>query len=276
MGRVRVQAPGVTARLRATLAYWLLPAPCLECGTLERPLDRALGLCPACRGALRRLRGSRCRLCLRRLPTAGRTPGPPLCGPCGLRRPGHEGLLAAWSYEPPLDAVIHALKFGRQPHLGRQLGLALARETGPHLTGFEVIVPVPLHWRRQLARGYNQAAEIAAGLAAATALAVRPDLVRRRATRAQATLPLERRGANLRNAFAVRRAGAVRGLRCLLVDDVVTSGATLEQASRALLRAGASAVLCLAAGRTPEGRGAGGIGGPPAVLHSEQGGLGGF
>jgi len=262
--------------VRAALAYWLLPAPCLECATLERPLDRALGLCPACRGSLRCLRGNRCRLCLRRLLATGRTPGPPVCGPCGVRRPAHEGLLAGWSYEPPLDAVIHALKFGRQPHLGRQLGLALARETGPRLTGCEVIVPVPLHWRRQLVRGYNQAAEIAAGLAAATALAVRPDLVRRRATRAQATLPLERRGANLRNAFAVRRRGAVRGLRCLLVDDVITSGATLEQAARALVRAGAAAVLCLAAARTPEGRRASGIGRPSAVLDSSQGGFGGF
>lgn len=252
MGRVRTGQPAVTARLRAALAYWLLPAPCLGCATLEAPLDRVLGLCPACRAGLRAVRGSRCRLCLRRLPIVAASRPAPVCGACLRRRPAHEELLAGWSYEPPFDAVVHALKFGRQPHLGRQLGRLLAREHAAALAGCEVIVPVPLHWRRRFARGYNQAAEIAAGLAAATGLPVRDALGRRRATRPQATLPFARRTANVRRVFAVRSPELVRGRHCLLVDDVVTTGATLEQAALALSRAGAAGVLCLAAGRTPD------------------------
>lgn len=250
MGTVRTDPRSVTARLRAALAHWLLPAPCLACATLTATLDRELGLCPLCRAGLRAVRGRRCRLCLRRLPLAA---GPPVCGACRVRRPAHDALLAGWSFEPPFDAVVHALKFGRQPHLGRQLGRALARELAAELAACQVIVPVPLHWRRRFARGYNQAAEIAVGLAAATALPVGRALARRRATRPQATLPFARRGANVRRAFAVRSPELVRGRRCLLVDDVVTTGATLGQAAQALARAGASGVVCLAAGRTPGG-----------------------
>lgn len=171
-----------------------------------------------------------------------------------MRRPPHDGLLAGWSYEPPLDAVVHALKYGRQAHLGRQIGRRLARETTPVLREIDTIVPVPLHWRRHLARGYNQAAEIAAGLAAAATLPLRPVLRRRKATRRQARLPFDRRAANVLGAFGVRAGRRVDGLRCLLVDDVVTTGATLEQAARALRAAGAASVLCLAAGRTPRTR----------------------
>lgn len=251
MGGIRGDGPTVTGRIAAALAWWLLPSPCLACETLEDTLDRELGLCPSCRGALRRLGGHRCRLCLRRLPAAPDR-STPLCGSCLLRRPPHDALAAGWSYEPPFDAVIHALKFGRQAWLGRQIGRRLGRERAPLVAELELVVPVPLHWRRRLARGYNQAAEIAAGLCSVTGLPSRPALTRRRATRRQTTLPFERRAANVRRAFLVRRPDLVRGRRCLLLDDVVTTGATIEQAARALRRAGAASVVCLAAGRTPQ------------------------
>jgi ComF family protein len=174
-----------------------------------------------------------------------------VCGACAVRRPALDATLAGWSFEAPLDAVIHALKFGRQPHLGRQLGRALAAAQPAAVQAVELLVPVPLHWRRRLVRGYNQAAEIAAGLALVTAVPVRRALARRRPTRPQAGLPFERRAENVGRAFSVRDAEAVRDRRCLLVDDVVTTGATLEQAARALRRAGARSVVALAAARTP-------------------------
>ncbi|MEZ5333233.1 MAG: phosphoribosyltransferase family protein [Thermoanaerobaculia bacterium] len=250
MGRLRSRAPSVTTRLRELLAWWLLPAPCLACDGLQDTLDRALGLCPGCRGALRRVRGPRCRWCLRALPPGGAA-GIDACGACLLRRPPHERLLAGWSYEPPFDAVVRALKFGRQLHLGRPIGRRLARELAPGWPAVECIVPVPLHWRRRLARGYNQSAEIAAGIADETGLPLRPLLRRRKATRRQARLPFEERAANVRGAFRIRVRTPLPAGRYLLVDDVVTTGGTLEQASAALRAAGATSVLCVAAARTP-------------------------
>jgi ComF family protein len=163
-------------------------------------------------------------------------------------------MLALWSYGPPLDAVVQALKFRRLDYLGRHLAAALAAELGPRIEGLAAIdrvVPVPLHWRRRLTRGYNQAERIARPLAALLDLPFDPLLIRGRATPPQSLLSRTQRLANLRRAFRVRRSREIRGLHLLLVDDVATTGATLDAAAAALKRAGAAAVTALVAGRTP-------------------------
>lgn len=234
------------------LLHLLLPACCLACG-IPVAGRAPLGLCAGCRGGLVPLPVPRCALCARRL-DAHAVPDGYRCGACLARPPAFDRLLAAWSYEPPLDAVVRGLKFGRLDYLGDHLAAALAATLGAELAGGDLVVPVPLHWRRRLARGYNQAERIARPLAAHLGLPCRTVLRRRRATPAQTTLARPARLANLRAAFSLRHGGAatVAGRRVLLIDDVTTTAATLDAAAAALRGAGAAAVLAVAAARTPD------------------------
>ena len=147
--------------------------------------------------------------------------------------------------------MVHALKFGRLDFLGSHLADEIWHRLGSQLRVAEAIVPVPLHWRRQTARGYNQAERLARPLARRLGRPLVTPLRRTRATPPQTRLERARRRANLRRAFRCRRPSAVRGRAILLVDDVTTTGATLAEAAAALRRAGASSVTALAAARTP-------------------------
>lgn len=220
------RVPGVAGRLRATVARWLFPVACLGCGR-ELSGEEALHLCAACRARLR--------------PPA---PAGTESGPAGL------SILSLWRYEPPLDGVILALKFRRLDYLGRHLARVLAAALGDRLSGAEVVVPVPLHWTRRVARGFDQAERIAVPLAERLGLPVERSLARRRPTRAQARLGRAARRGNLSDAFRVVRPAGVAGRRVLLVDDVATTGATLEAAAEALSAAGAAEVLAVTVART--------------------------
>ncbi|HXU33083.1 MAG TPA: phosphoribosyltransferase family protein [Thermoanaerobaculia bacterium] len=221
------EALGVASRVRETLARWLFPVACLGCGR-QLAGREPLHLCIACRARLR---------------PAG--PIGPLAAPTDLR------ILSLWRYEPPLDAVILALKFRRLDYLGRHLARELAAGLGRELREADLVVPVPLHWTRRVARGFDQAERIAVPLAEGLRLPVVRALTRRWATRAQTRLGRTARRANLAGAFRIGDSRAVAGRRILLVDDVTTTGATLEAAAAVLRAAGAAEVLGLTAARTP-------------------------
>ncbi|HEX6863595.1 MAG TPA: ComF family protein [Thermoanaerobaculia bacterium] len=231
-----------------SLLHLLLPASCLGCG--EALFSSApLSLCAPCRGKLSPL-GQACAVCAGPL-DAFEPPSGYRCGACRERPPAFDRLLALWTYRPPLDAVVQGLKFRRLDYLGRHLALALMDGLGEALDGFDGIIPVPLHWQRRLTRGYNQAERIASPLAARLGLPLIPALRRIRRTPPQTSLGKADRLANLRQAFRVPRPGKIRGLRLLLVDDVATTGATLDMAAAALRRAGAAGVTAVVAARTP-------------------------
>jgi ComF family protein len=232
------------------LMHALLPAPCLGCGEALPAAGTSLGLCAGCRAVLAPLPRQACAVCARPL-AAYALPADYRCGACRERPPAFDRLLALWSYRPPLDAVVQGLKFARLDYLGSHLAAALATAFAGQLGGFDRVVPVPLHWRRRFARGYNQAESIARPLAGRLGLPCSLALSRRRATPPQSLLGKADRLANLRKAFVVRRPERVRGLRLLLVDDVATTGATLDASAAALKAAGAAAVTALVAGRTP-------------------------
>lgn len=240
----------ITGGALAAVLDLIFPPICLGCEREQRPGPLQLGLCLRCRGRLKPLRGARCAACGRPL-SAVAPPAGYLCGGCRERRPAFDRLWAIWSYEPPLEQVIHALKFGRLDFLGSHLAKEIWHRMGGELRRTDVVVPVPLHWRRQMARGYNQAERIARPLARRLGRPLVTALRRSRATPPQAQLERSQRQRNLRRAFRGRRATAIRGRRVLLVDDVTTTGATLDHAAAALRRIGTVSITALTVGRTP-------------------------
>lgn len=224
----------ITKDTTLQILAFLFPPTCLACGGMEGIESLPLGLCSHCHRRLEVLEGVR-------------SPGIP--GDASSL----DALISRWSYEEPLDSVIHGLKFGRLEYLGFDLADGLHRLLEEVEREFDVVVPIPLYWHRRLARGYNQAEAIARPLARLVALPMVRALRRRRPTRPQARLSRHQRKTNLRLAFAParRRCARIADRRLLLVDDVVTTGATLEAAARCLKDNGARSVVALTAGRTP-------------------------
>lgn len=170
----------------------------------------------------------------------------PTCEVCRQRPPAWRALVVLAGYGDLLrDAVLRAKRPSGEP-VGMALGRRLGSEVGAHLpaTMLDLVVPVPMHWRRRALRGTSSAGVIASAVARSLRLPVRSALRRTRATCMQNRLPPEERPANVHGAF--RAARGVRGRRVLLVDDVVTTGATVAAGTQALLAAGAKDVYVAA------------------------------
>jgi len=215
---------------------WLLPRLCPACGD---PAGPGRELCPGCERTLPVLLHAcpRCAIPYEHPDTHGE------CGACQTQAPAFARTVALYRYAPPVDHFIRELKFHQQLGLARLLGEQLARRLAAETTRPDRIIPVPLHGARLRERGYNQALEIARPVA--RALGVPLDfrlLVRVRATAPQTGMTVAARRKNLRGAFALRDAGAVRDLRVALVDDVMTTGSTVQAAAQCLRAAGAREV----------------------------------
>jgi len=152
---------------------------------------------------------------------------------------------AIGEYDGSLRAIVHALKYDGRRSVARPLADLLAQHGDAVLAGADLVVPVPLHRSRKRARGFNQAAEIARHLPVASAEVLK----RVRATVSQTDLPAAERHANVRNVFSKRRRADVNGLVVVLVDDVSTTGATLDSCARVLMESGAREVRALTAAR---------------------------
>lgn len=171
-------------------------------------------------------------------------------GRCDLCRLGLRGFDAAYSfgaYEDTLRELIHLFKYGRVRPLARLFGEWLVSAI-PRDQTFDLIVPVPLHWRRKLERGFNQSELLARAVAKRYGLRPVNAVRRKRPTGVQAGLSNAKRRTNVSGAFQVKRKAQVAGRRVLLIDDVMTTGATLSACAAALKNAGARyvAVLTLA------------------------------
>ncbi|MCA8295764.1 ComF family protein [Burkholderia sp. AU30198] len=245
--------------LAARVAAVALPNRCALCGNLSHAV-----ICGACDAAYWNEARLRCDVCALPLGIGHPRSHPPRgarggagrtaayrCDACRAAPPPFDATLALADYRAPLDGLARGLKFHRQLALGTEFAARLARliDESPGASGFDLVAPVPLSHRRLVARGYNQAWAIARPLA--RQLGVRADaalLARVADTAPQSRLDRHARRDNVMAAFAV--AGSVAGRHVALVDDVMTSGATLAAAAQALKAAGAARVTNLVALRT--------------------------
>lgn len=244
--------------LRRRLFDFFLPHPCLGCRSPVRletipEEDSRLGLCGVCMEHLEAPREHTCRGCGRWLGAPGaakdgaESRGEHLCGECRRRPPAYDEIHAGWAYRAPLDKVVLGLKHGRLDYLGTALGERLAARFAHQLQGLDVVVPVPTIWWRRLGRGYNHAERIARPVARSLDLPCRGLLRRSAKGGRQKGRGRQARLDNLNGALRSRPVGSAKGI--LLVDDVITTGATLDAAARALKAAGAERVVALAAAR---------------------------
>ena len=229
---------GVPGGLRTAL----LPARCLLC------LGEALtgqDLCSACWRDLPWI-GARCLRCALPLPSDG------ICGRCRQRQTAYDAVKSPFLYQMPIDALLKGLKFnGRLAH-ARVLGLIMARyigHVGQDLP--DLLVPVPLHPHRLRERGFNQAIELARSVGRALSVRMNTRACERiRHTEAQSRMTAAERHRNLRKAFRVRETSLPPHVA--IVDDVMTTGATVQSLSEALRRAGVARIEIWVCARTPD------------------------
>ncbi len=221
-----------------TLLDLVLPPRCPACREIVADDGR---FCAPCWGQLRFLTAPWCAVC-----------GDPFdhdrgdgaqCGACLLKRPRYRTARAALAYEGAARTVLLGFKHGDRQHLARVMAPQLAR-VGANVLGAEaLLVPVPLHRSRLWSRGFNQAALLARAVGKRTQTPLAVDaLVRVKSTLLSRGLGRRARARNVQGAFRVARREQVRGRRIVLVDDVFTTGATVEACARVLLRAGAASV----------------------------------
>jgi ComF family protein len=166
-----------------------------------------------------------------------------VCAGCARERASWQRARAVLRYDKHSRRLVLSLKHGDRTHLARALGRWMHRTGGDVLDGADFLVPVPLHWTRLFGRRYNQAAMLAHAIHAAGGPPVAPDwLVRRRRTPSQGRLGPLARSRNVRGAFALRPGRSVKGKRLVIIDDVLTTGATVEECARVLRREGAAFV----------------------------------
>jgi ComF family protein len=246
--RVKRAADGVRALLRAALDV-ALPPLCAACR--EPVADR--GLCPACWSKLSFITRPYCERL--GIPFVY-DPGPGILSMEAIADPpAYNRARAAVRFDEISRALVHALKYGDRLDLAPMMGRWISHAGREILPEADALVPVPLHWRRQWARRFNQAAMLAAAISAESGVPIAARALKRvKATAQQVGLSRAERAGNVQGAFRVPDEGkaAVYGRRLILVDDVLTSGSTVDGCARALNRAGAANVDVLVFARVAD------------------------
>src|SRR3954465_2426434 len=242
---------GFGARLRVVLGFALdvaLPPLCASC----RDLVADTGICPQCWSKLHFIAPPYCERL--GIPFAY-DPGPGILSMQAIADPpACARARAAVRYDDVARTLVHALKYGDRLDLAPTMGRWMARAGRELLADADALVPVPLHWRRLWARRFNQSALLAKTIARESGIAIADATLKRvKATAQQVGLSQAERAQNVQGAFRVpaERKAEVAGRRLILIDDVLTSGATSDACARTLLRAGARNARALCCGRAP-------------------------
>jgi competence protein ComFC len=225
----------------------LYPATCTICRKHVRAGEY---LCDDCEAKIVRIVPPFCDTCSE--PFEGSISTAFSCSNCAHRTIHFEAAVAAYRGRGIVRDVIHEFKYNHQLHLRHLIATwlrAALDDDRLHSQHFDVMVPVPLHPARQRERGFNQASLLSKLLSTQTSIPCRPLLKRIRYTTTQTALDRAERMENLHNAFRLRKNADVRGLRVLLIDDVLTTGSTLSECARVLKRAGATSVHAATAAR---------------------------
>ncbi len=237
----------LTRQLRMLVDGYLLPRSCAVCGRLLHADEKVL-----------------CMPCLVGMPVCNQRDILLLNRHAALVNAAMPtGLVEAWMvYDPesPYGGLIRTAKYHSHPDMARELGRLFGRELlsrgyasgGLRPEDIDALLPMPMHWSKELRRGYNQSAEIAAGLAELTGAVVADNLVAVRPHRTQTRLSHSRRAANIKDCFELRHADELAGLHVAIVDDIITTGASVEEAVMTLSRSkpGVASVSVLALGAT--------------------------
>lgn len=220
----------------------IIPPRCVFCGTKCRLCERSI--CHGCSSDLPWVVNA-CALCA--TPVGAPLPYTVHCASCQRHPPAFQATIAPLLYDFPVDAGLKALKFGRSLHYAPAFAELLIVQMPRFSSDIDALLPVPLHWRRQAFRGFNQAYELSKPVAKHFGLPIIKGVSRDRATAFQSGLSASQRRRNLKNAFVVKK--VLRNRHVLIVDDVVTTGETTRRLARALIDHGVEKVSVLAVAR---------------------------
>lgn len=237
--------------LKSTLrktANMIFPPQCISCREL---VEETGGLCSVCWEQIEFLSQPQCHVC--GFPFELHIEGETTCGNCIKRRPYYNMARAVFAYDDKSSGLIIGFKYSDKIYASDPFARWMVRAGGDMIKESDMVIPVPLHRMRLFKRRYNQSALLAHSIARLTALEVRTDiLLRRKNTKPQAGMTYSQRMTNVTGAFGInsKYKDAIKGKTILLIDDVITTGATIEACTRTMLRAGAKNVNVLTLART--------------------------
>ncbi len=228
-------------------ANFFFPITCSGCGR-DLPAEDRFRICPDCFGKLELIQGHFCAICGKALPDGGE-----LCYVC-IKNPRYhfDFIRSAGEYKGVLRKLLQEFKYFGKDYYVRIFEILIKDliNKEKRFEEAEVVIPVPMHWIKRIKRGYNQSEFLAAKAAKYLQKPVINDaLIRRKFTKPQFNLDKAQRAENIRDSIAVRDQGLVKGKKILLVDDIATSCATIEQCSISLKRAGASKIFAFTIAR---------------------------
>ncbi len=230
-----------------------IPCPCVLCHAASH-----YGICDSCTRHYLGNPAPRCHCCGHDIPETHTTGHSTLCGACLARHPAFDATIVATDYIPPFDFLIHQLKFAHQltlaPLMGKLIDNAIVQQSSTDWKAPDILIAVPLGKARLIERGFNQSHEIAKTLARAMKLPLHTGLLyRNRETAKQSTISFNERKQNVHNAFTAsdNAIAFIRGKHIGVVDDVMTTGHTLDEIARILKKAGARYITNFVFARTP-------------------------
>jgi ComF family protein len=241
-------------KILSGLTEGIFPKKCISCLSIidSHPEDEPEGslFCPVCRITLNRIESPSCRIC--GLPLNSPEGEDFTCIRCRKNPPYFDSAISSYLYGAAIKDVVERFKFRNSPHLALLLSrLMLSDDHAGRIPDVSMVIPVPLHFKKLLRRGYNQSSLLSKYVSGFLKIPVMFNVLKRvKNTQSQSELSFREREANVRNSFSVKKGVNLDGLNILLVDDVLTTGSTASSCAKELKKHGAKEVHVLTLART--------------------------